>query len=50
MANIPAILITGDTSPERMREAYTSGYPLIHKPVRPATLRVAVNQQLSKSA
>jgi signal transduction histidine kinase len=39
---IPAILITGDTAPERMREALDSGVPLIHKPVRPDILHDAL--------
>lgn len=28
-----AVLITGDTAPERLREAQASGLPLLHKPV-----------------
>ena len=36
---IPAALISGDTAPERLREAKDSGYPLLHKPVSPAKLR-----------
>jgi PAS domain S-box-containing protein len=35
---IPCILITGDTAPERLREAESSGYRLLHKPVEPAQL------------
>lgn len=35
---IPAILITGDTAPERLREAKASGVPLLHKPVSPNQL------------
>ena len=35
---IPAIMITGDTAPERMREALESGIPLLHKPVPPDKL------------
>ncbi len=38
-ADLPAALITGDTAPERMREAKESGVPLLHKPVQPARLR-----------
>jgi signal transduction histidine kinase len=30
---IPAILITGDTAPDRLREAQASKLPLLHKPV-----------------
>ena len=31
--DIPAMIITGDTSPVRLREATASGFPLLHKPV-----------------
>jgi len=31
--DVPAMIITGDTSPERLREATASGFPLLHKPV-----------------
>ena len=30
---IPAILLTGDTSPDRIREARRSGFTVLHKPV-----------------
>lgn len=33
------LVITGDTDPERLREANASGFPLLHKPVVPAKLR-----------
>jgi signal transduction histidine kinase len=33
-----AVIITGDTSPDRIREAQASGYPLLHKPLEPARL------------
>ncbi len=36
--NLPAILITGDTAPERLRDARASGIPLLHKPVAPTQL------------
>lgn len=35
---LPALLITGDTAPERLREAQASGIPLLHKPVSPGKL------------
>jgi signal transduction histidine kinase/DNA-binding NarL/FixJ family response regulator len=43
---IPAFLISGDTSPERLREAREKGFYLLHKPVLPITLRSVVNQLL----
>lgn len=45
-ASIPAFLISGDTAPERLREASASGYYLLHKPVLPMTLRATVSQLL----
>ena len=43
---IPAFLISGDTGPERLREAQESGHHLLHKPVRPMRLRAMLNQML----
>ncbi|HXJ53994.1 MAG TPA: ATP-binding protein [Burkholderiales bacterium] len=45
-APIPAFLITGDTAPERLREAGASGLRLLHKPVAPMALRAMLNQLL----
>jgi signal transduction histidine kinase len=36
--SLPAILITGDTAPDRLREALASGIPILHKPVCPDQL------------
>jgi signal transduction histidine kinase len=36
--SLPALLITGDTAPQRLREAKASGLPLLHKPVSPSKL------------
>lgn len=36
---VPAILITGDTSAERLREAEKAGLPILHKPAQPGKLR-----------
>lgn len=38
--DLPAALITGDTAPEILNEARASGHILLHKPVKPAKLRV----------
>jgi len=46
-AAVPAFLISGDTAPERMRDAGTSGYQLLHKPVPPMTLRAVLNRMLA---
>ena len=39
---IPGILLTGDTSPDRLKEAKESGFELLHKPVRPQELIDAI--------
>lgn len=39
---IPAILISGDTAPERLREAEDAGIQLLHKPVLVDDLEVAI--------
>ena len=49
-AQIPAFLISGDTTPERLHEAHESGYYLLHKPVMPMTLRSVVTQLLQAEA
>jgi signal transduction histidine kinase/ActR/RegA family two-component response regulator len=42
-APIPAFVITGDTAPERLREASVGGFHLLHKPVSPAVLRATLH-------
>lgn len=46
--NTPALLITGDTDPERLLEAQASGILLLHKPVAPAELRRKLNALLNQ--
>jgi len=41
-SDIPAILITGDTAPDRIREATTSGCLLMHKPISNSRLREVI--------
>jgi signal transduction histidine kinase/CheY-like chemotaxis protein len=47
-APIPAILISGDTAPERLRDAKDKGYILLHKPVDPMRLRAVMHQLLTR--
>lgn len=47
--SIPGILITGDTAPERIKEAATHGLILLHKPIHPAELHVAISDILMRS-
>jgi signal transduction histidine kinase/CheY-like chemotaxis protein len=44
--DIPAILITGDTAPDRLREAQESGLALLHKPIHNHQLRMVLNEAL----
>ena len=46
---VPAIIVTGDTAPARIREAHDSGFLLLHKPVEPERLKVCINS-LAESA
>lgn len=39
---IPAMLITGDTAPDRIANARASGFVLLHKPVQASRLRAAI--------
>lgn len=43
---LPAILVTGDTAPERLREATASGLSLLHKPLDPDALVSALDRCL----
>jgi signal transduction histidine kinase len=46
---IPAILVTGSTAPERVSEADASRYDLLLKPVQPETLRRVVDAKLRRT-
>ena len=48
--NIPAILVTGDTALQPLREATAGGWPLLHKPVTERRLREAINAALAGAA
>lgn len=45
--DVPALIVTGDTSPERVREVARSGMKLLHKPVKPDELITMVDQLLT---
>lgn len=40
--NIPALLITGDTAPERIKTLVASDFPVLHKPVQESVLKDAL--------
>ena len=43
-ATVPAIVLTGDTTPERQAEADAAGCRLLHKPVLPGALKAALEE------
>jgi signal transduction histidine kinase/CheY-like chemotaxis protein len=47
--DIAAMLITGDTAPDRLNEARQSGFLLLHKPVAISRLRAAVTNLLREA-
>lgn len=42
--DVPALIVTGDTSPECLRELTATGRIVLHKPVAPERLRAAVHE------
>lgn len=44
--DLPAVLVTGDTAPERVQAVQASGYALLFKPVKPAKLRALLEHLL----
>jgi PAS domain S-box-containing protein len=46
--SVPAIIITGDTSPRRLRAATESGFPVLHKPVAPQVLKSAIAELMNR--
>jgi two-component system, sensor histidine kinase len=41
-AEIPALIVTGDTGPDRLREVQASGLHILHKPLNPSRLRALI--------
>jgi two-component system, sensor histidine kinase len=46
---IPALLITGSTAPERVHESELHRYDLLYKPVQPERLRAAIHAKLRRT-
>ncbi len=47
-ADIPGILVTGDTAPETIQTINASGLPVLYKPLKPAKLRAMLAHLLAK--
>ena len=45
--SIEAILISGDTAPEEIKKVEESGLIMLHKPIKPAKLRVLITQKMN---
>ncbi len=43
---VPVILVTGDTDPRQVREAFAAGHVLLHKPLDPQRLRACMTDIL----
>ncbi|MGE5320375.1 MAG: ATP-binding protein [Hyphomicrobiaceae bacterium] len=46
---IPAILVTGDTAPDTILRISQAGFPLLHKPLRPAKLRALLTHLIQQA-
>lgn len=44
--DVPALLVTGDTAPDRILEIREGGLPVLHKPLQPEELRAAMLQAI----
>jgi CheY-like chemotaxis protein len=49
-ALIPAFLMSGDTGPERLREAREGGHLLLHKPLQAMALRTVINRLMRNAS
>ena len=47
--DIPAILVTGDTAPDTILRISRAGFPLLHKPLRPAKLRALLTHLIQQA-
>ena len=45
--SIEAIIISGDTAPEEIKRVEESGLIILHKPIKPAKLRVLITQKMN---
>lgn len=47
---LPAIIITGDTAPDRLQELQSSGVHILHKPVAPGRLRALLTTLMTENS
>ena len=46
---IPAILVSGDTAPDTIQRISQAGFPILHKPLRPAKLRALLTHLVQQN-
>lgn len=46
--DIPAVLVSGDTAPEQLRNVSAAGLTMMHKPLKPVRLRAMLNHEFAK--
>ena len=49
-SDLPAVLITGDTAPERLQEASNAGVRMLHKPVDVDLLMDAIRAECGRNS
>lgn len=47
---LPALILTGDTSPEQLAELASSGLPVLHKPFRSEKMRAMIVETMARAA
>lgn len=47
---LPALILTGDTSPEQLAELASSGLPVLHKPFRSEKMRAMIVETMARGA
>ncbi|MFY9458188.1 hybrid sensor histidine kinase/response regulator [uncultured Aquabacterium sp.] len=47
---LPALILTGDTSPEQLAELARSGLPVLHKPFRSEKMRAMIVETMARAA
>jgi CheY-like chemotaxis protein len=45
---LPAILVSGDTAPDRLKDAHAAGIPMLHKPVAAELLCRAIAEEIQE--
>lgn len=48
-ADVPCLIISGDTAAEQLKQVSNSGLTLLHKPIKPMQLRTAVQRLLAET-